>query len=135
MNHIGKCGSACGNTTVLPLGNGNGNRKESSSISEKKRKKFIPPTLEEVSAYAKERGAPNLAQKFFDYYSAGNWVDGKGDPVRNWKQKFLTWESKEHEKGTPSQPGKKPGYNVQHHGDELSDVQRAAIQKLMGDGA
>lgn len=30
----------CGNTTVLPLGNGNG--KESSSISEKKRKKFIP---------------------------------------------------------------------------------------------
>nr|DAV67483.1 MAG TPA: hypothetical protein [Caudoviricetes sp.] len=25
MNHIGKCGSACGNTTVLPLGNGNGN--------------------------------------------------------------------------------------------------------------
>ena len=93
-------GSACGNTTVLPLGNGNGNRKESSSISEKKRKKFIPPTLEDVSAYAKERGAQNLAQKFFDYFSAGNWVDGKGDPVRNWKQKFLTWESREKERMT-----------------------------------
>ena len=93
-------GSACGNTTVLPLGNGNGNRKESSSISEKKRKRFIPPTLEEVSAYAKERGVPNLAQKFFDYFSAGNWVDGKGDPVRNWKQKFLTWESREKERMT-----------------------------------
>lgn len=75
-----------------------------------------------------------MAQKFFDYYSAGNWVDGKGDPVRNWKQKFLTWESKGHEKGTPSQPGKKPGYNVQHHGDELSDFQRAAIQRMMEDG-
>ena len=128
-------GSACGNTTVLPLGNGNGNRKESSSISEKKRKKFIPPTLEDVSAYAKERGVPNLAQKFFDYYSAGNWVDGKGDPVRNWKQKFLTWESKEHEKGTPPQPGKKPGYNVQHHDGDLSDLQKAAIQRMLGEEA
>ena len=91
--------------------------------------------MEDVSAYAKERGVQNLAQKFFDYYSAGTWVDGKGDPVRNWKQKFLTWESKEREKGTPSQPGKKPGYNVQHHGDELSDVQRAAIRQMMEDGA
>ena len=91
--------------------------------------------MEEVSAYAKERGGPNLAQKFFDYYSAGNWADGKGNPVRNWKQKFLTWESKEREKGAPSQPGKKPGYNVQHHGDELSDFQRAAIQRMLGEEA
>ena len=91
--------------------------------------------MEDVSAYAKERGVPNLAQKFFDYYSAGNWADGKGDPVRNWKQKFLTWESKEREKGAPSQPGKKPGYNVQHHGDELSDFQRAAIQRMLGEEA
>ena len=135
IDFIGKRRCQFFSPTALPLGNGNGNRKESSSISEKKRKKFIPPTLEDVSAYAKERGVQNLAQKFFDYYSAGNWVDGKGDPVRNWKQKFLTWESKEREKGTPSQPGKKPGYNVQHHGDELSDVQRAAIRQMMEDGA
>ena len=80
-------------------------------------------------------GVPSLAKPFFEYFDTGKWVDAKGQPVRNWKQKFLTWESKEREKGTPSQPGKKPGYNVQHHGDELSDVQRAAIRQMMEGGA
>ena len=51
-----------------------------------------PPTLEEVMAYAQERGKPELARQFFDYFETGNWVDAKGQPVRNWKQKFLTWE-------------------------------------------
>ena len=97
--------------------------------------KAPPPRFEDVLSYAEERGIPSLAKPFFDYFSAGDWIDSKGQPVRNWKQKFLTWESKEREKGAPSQPGKKPGYNVQHHGDELSDVQRAAIRQMMEDGA
>ena len=97
--------------------------------------KAPPPRFEDVLSYAEERGIPSLAKPFFDYFSAGDWIDSKGQPVRNWKQKFLTWESKEREKGTPSQPGKKPGYNVQHHGDELSDVQRAAIRQMMEGGA
>ena len=53
--------------------------------------KFVPPTLEEVTEYAKSRGREDLAKKFLEYYTAGNWVDGKGNKVRNWKQKFLTW--------------------------------------------
>ena len=97
--------------------------------------RFAPPTYDEVLSYAEERGVPSLAKPFFEYFDTGKWVDAKGQPVRNWKQKFLTWESKEREKGVPSQPGKKPGYNVQHHGDELSDVQRAAIQRMLGEGA
>ena len=97
--------------------------------------KAPPPRFEDVLSYAEERGIPSLAKPFFDYFSAGDWIDSKGQPVRNWKQKFLTWESKEREKGTPSQPAKKPGYNVQHHGDELSDVQRAAIRQMMEDRA
>lgn len=51
-----------------------------------------PPTLADVMSYAEERGKPWMAQKFFEYFEAGNWVDAKGQPVRNWKQKFLTWE-------------------------------------------
>lgn len=97
--------------------------------------RFTPPTYDEVLSYAEERGVPSLAKPFFEYFDTGKWVDAKGQPVRNWKQKFLTWESKEREKGTPAQPGKKPGYNVQHHGDELSDVQRAAIRQMMEDMA
>lgn len=58
-------------------------------------KKFEPPTLEDVKAYAKSRGNKVDAQKFYDYYTAGNWIDVKGNPVKNWKQKMITWESKQ----------------------------------------
>lgn len=58
------------------------------------KKGFVPPTFEEVLEYAKSRGREDLAQKFFDYFEAGDWIDSKGNKVRNWKQKFITWESK-----------------------------------------
>ena len=58
---------------------------------EKKKKEFIPPTLEEVKEYAKEKNYPYLANKFYDYFTTGNWIDSKGQKVKNWKQKFITW--------------------------------------------
>jgi len=58
-------------------------------------KKFTPPSLEDVKAYASERGNKVDPVKFFDYYTAGQWKDVKGNPVKNWKQKLITWESKE----------------------------------------
>ena len=56
-------------------------------------KRFIPPTLEEVEKYCKDRNNAVDAKKFFDYFTASDWVDAKGNPVRNWKQKIITWES------------------------------------------
>ena len=63
---------------------------------EKKRRKrtkdFTPPTLEDVEAYCKSRNNNVDAKRFFDYFSASDWVDSKGNQVRNWKQKVITWE-------------------------------------------
>ena len=42
--------------------------------------------------YAKTRNRVDLVDKFYDYFTTGNWVDSKGNKVRNWKQKFITWE-------------------------------------------
>lgn len=51
-----------------------------------------PPTLEEVIAYAETRFIPmDFAERFFDYYDAGQWIDSKGNHVRNWKQKLSMW--------------------------------------------
>lgn len=55
-------------------------------------KKFVSPTLEEVKAYAAERGSDVDPERFYDYFTAGDWKDSRGNPVRSWKQKFLTWE-------------------------------------------
>ena len=58
-----------------------------------KKKKFKPPTLEEVKAYCKERNNNVDAQRFYDYYSAGEWTDKNGEQVVNWKQKMISnWE-------------------------------------------
>jgi hypothetical protein len=48
--------------------------------------------LEDVQAYCKERSSPVDPKKFYEYFTAGGWKDAKGNPVRNWKQKLLTWE-------------------------------------------
>lgn len=56
------------------------------------RTQFVPPTLDEVRDYCAERNSPVDPVQFFEYFSEGNWKDSKGNPVRNWKQKLITWE-------------------------------------------
>lgn len=75
------------------------NKKEKENKTIKEKKKFTPPTLEEVEAYCKERNSPVSPKDFFDYFDTGHWIDSKGEPVRNWKQKIITWEN--HAKGKP----------------------------------
>ena len=53
---------------------------------------FVPPTLEEVEEYCNSRNSPVDPKTFYDYFTAGNWHDSKGNPVKNWKQKLITWE-------------------------------------------
>lgn len=67
---------------------------EEKSKSGRKRKVFVPPTYEEVLQYAKERGREDLAKQFYDYFSVGEWIDSKGTKVNSWKQKFITWCSR-----------------------------------------
>jgi hypothetical protein len=55
-------------------------------------KKFCPPALDEVKAYCLERNNGVDAEKFFDYYSANGWVQGKGKPIKDWKACVRTWE-------------------------------------------
>ena len=68
---------------------------EQSPTKEKRKQKvFEPPKFEEVLTYAKSRGREELAEMFYEYFNAGNWFDSQGKPVKSWKQKFITWETK-----------------------------------------
>lgn len=66
--------------------------KNPSTKDKRKRKPFVPPTFEDIEKYCKERNNGVDAKKFFDFYDAADWIDSKGNPVRNWKQKVITWE-------------------------------------------
>ena len=72
------------------------------------KEKFQPPTLEEVNAYVKEKNLNVNGKKFYDYFTEGNWIDAKGQKVKNWKQKILTWNSygsnKQPKEGTAERP-------------------------------
>lgn len=67
-----------------------------------KGKKFIPPILSEVQKYISEKGYDVDAKKFMEYFTESGWVDSKGNSVRNWKQKVITWSGRDgREKETP----------------------------------
>lgn len=56
-------------------------------------KKTAKPTLEEVQAYCAERQNKVDPAKFYDYYEANGWVQGKaGKPVKDWRACVRTWE-------------------------------------------
>ena len=80
--------------------NANTNANEAETLSNKKpKKKFLPPTVEEVSEYCKERGNGIDANHFVDYYAVNEWKKKDGTPITNWKQCVLTWEQREKENG------------------------------------
>ena len=62
-------------------------------VGTKSNKKFIAPSIDEVRAYAVERGREDLVELFYKYYSASEWKDKSGKKVKNLKLKFVTWEN------------------------------------------
>ena len=80
-----------GVTQVKQICNGEKEKeKEKESYSERER-----ATLEEVTAFASERKSQVDPKRFFSYYNESGWQDAHGNPVRNWKQKFISWENRE----------------------------------------
>lgn len=71
---------------------------EAQTLDKKKVKRWAPPTLAEVEAYCKERNSCVDAKYFYDYFTAGDWYDAKGDKVKSWKQKLISWEGRNNKK-------------------------------------
>lgn len=65
-----------------------------------KSKRFVPPKLDDINAYIAEKGLIVNGQVFLDYFTAGNWKDSEGKPVKNWKQKLITWDERDRRKRT-----------------------------------
>lgn len=72
---------------------------------------FVPPTLQEVEEYARSRNSTVDPKRFWEYFDAGQWKDAKGQPVRSWKQKFITWENKSGETKKEKEPERKYEYS------------------------
>ena len=63
------------------------------------KKKFVPPTLEQVVSYFRENGyIATAGEKAWKYYNSAGWVDSEGKPVKSRKQKMIGVRFKEENK-------------------------------------
>lgn len=72
---------------------------ESESIERRARTRFTPPTLDAVSAYAKEKGWTEHqfnAERFVDFYASKGWKVGR-DTMKDWKAAARGWVSRQDE--------------------------------------
>lgn len=65
-------------------------------------KRFIKPTVDEVSAYCMERRNNVGPDKFMDYYTSNGWRVGK-NPMKDWKAAVRTWEGNEKPAAKPQE--------------------------------
>lgn len=56
-----------------------------------KQKRFLPPTVDEVESYCKERCSSVDAARFVDYYEAVGWYIGKRK-MKDWRAAVRSWE-------------------------------------------
>lgn len=78
-------------TQVKRLCNGEKEIEIETTVREEKKWRFAPPTLEEVTAYCRERGNGVDPQRFIDHYTANGWKVGK-NTMKDWKAAVRTWE-------------------------------------------
>ncbi len=64
---------------------------------------FTPPQIDEVKQFFEENGYVN-GERAWNYYNDADWMDSKGSPVKNWKQKMRgVWFKDENRKPAPKE--------------------------------
>jgi hypothetical protein len=69
-------------------------------------KSFIPPTVEEVADYCKDRKNAIDPETFVGFYASKGWMIGK-NKMKDWRAAVLTWEKQRSNAGSiqPALPG------------------------------
>lgn len=62
--------------------------------AQEKRKRFSPPTREEVAAYCRERGNGINPDRFIAYYESNGWKVGR-NPMKDWRAAVRNWEQRD----------------------------------------
>lgn len=96
---------------------------------ETKRKRFVPPTVEEVRAYCAERKNAVDAERFVDFYESKGWMVGK-DKMKDWKASVRTWEKREQPKGKQHVVVPLPSIFQEPQPEESTDDDEEMIAKI-----
>lgn len=97
--------------------------------------RFTPPTLDEVQRYCRERGNNIDTQRFYDYYAANGWVQGRGKPIKDWRAAVRLWEKQERKASNYETLGNKEriiAARRQEVADEISAANERFRAKMAG---
>lgn len=75
--------------------------------NKEKRKRFTPPTVDEVREYCLERNNGIDPETFTAFYASKGWKVGNSQ-MKDWKQAIITWEKREQREHPQQQKPKKP---------------------------
>ena len=89
---------------LQPQLNTNQSKTKESNTEREKRKRFTPPTVEEVRAYCQERNNGIDPQRFVDFYTANGWTQGRGKPIKDWRAAVRTWEARDKQTAPVQRP-------------------------------
>lgn len=73
------------------------------------RKRFVPPSLEDVQGYCRERGNGVDPEKFISYYESVGWKVGRNH-MKDWKAAVRTWERKDAASQAKEEPYRAPRF-------------------------
>lgn len=93
---------------------------------EDKRKRFIPPTLDEIKAYCKEKGYTRTnPEAFYAHYDSVGWKVGK-NPMKKWKSALTGWELREGDRWRSKKPNPATNY-------KQSEIKKEDWERMMVD--
>ena len=104
------------------------NNKENNNINIITKERYKKPTLEEVEEYCKKRNSSVDAKTFYEYFETGNWVDSKGNKVKNWKQKIITWENNRKKVKTKEEP---KWFNKEQELENMTQKEQEELEGLI----
>lgn len=84
-------------------------------------KRFVPPTVDEVAAYCKERNNGIDAKAFVAFYESKGWLIGK-NKMKNWKSAVQTWERRNDK---PASKPKDKGFNQRKY--DFAELEKEAF--------
>ncbi len=78
---------------------------EAEADKKRVRVRFAPPAIEEIKIYMEEKGKPEEAEKFHNFYSANGWKVGR-NKMTSWKHAASGWISRTENFGVKNKSNK-----------------------------
>ena len=104
-------------------------KKEKDISKDISKKKFVPPTAEEVKEYCDSRNNFVDPEKFVDFYASKGWMVGK-NKMKDWKAAVRTWEHERKQEAEKPKARAKPKKAAEKESEEEYFRKRAEELEL-----